>query len=273
MSNYTEQKNIIMPKITKSLRNENRNFNERKSYTRNEEQYFTKIKNSNNAELLDNEKKPSSSIDRKKPKYIFPKIIQSKVPTTTSSSIISGTPIQIYKINNLKRIKLKKTIFNEIDKNENTQNNNKININHNINSNNMNFSINQFQPSFNNDNEFIEEKKLINNKTPVDINNYKDISINFLVNNSELSQMFEKLYNNDYNTKKKWVDLNLFGKEVFKIRLETYIKNKMDIPSFIKNEIQKLLSNQYCDYIFAQSYKEIQTQYDEHLKNIENIYN
>ncbi len=63
MSNYTEQKNIIMPKITKSLRNENRNFNERKSYTRNEEQYFTKIKNSNNAELLDNEKKPSSSID------------------------------------------------------------------------------------------------------------------------------------------------------------------------------------------------------------------
>ena len=137
----------------------------------------------------------------------------------------------------------------------------------------MNININQFQPSFNNENEFIEEKKLINNKTYIDINNYKEISINFLVNNSELSQMFEKLYKNDYNTKKKWVDLNLFGKEVFKIRLETYIKNKMDIPSFIKNEIQKLLSNQYCDYIFAQSYKEMQIQYDEHLKDIENIYN
>ena len=85
--------------------------------------------------------------------------------------------------------------------------------------------------------------------------------------------MFEKLYKNDYNAKKKWVELNLFGREVFKIRLETYIKNKMDIPSFIKNEIQKILSNQYCDYIFAQSCKEIQAQCDEHLKDIDNIYN
>ena len=135
MSNYTEQKKIIMPKITKSLRNESRNFNKRKSYTRNEEQYFTKIKHSNNAELLDNEKKPSSSIDRKKPKNIFPKIISTKVPPSTASSITLGTPMQIYKINNLKRIKSKKTIFDEIDKNENTQNFNKININHNINSN------------------------------------------------------------------------------------------------------------------------------------------
>ena len=69
------------------------------------------------------------------------------------------------------------------------------------------------------------------------------------------------------------MDLNLFGKEVFKIRLETYIKNKMDIPSFIKNEIQKLLSNQYCDYVFKESYNQIQSQYDEHLRDIENIYN
>ena len=85
--------------------------------------------------------------------------------------------------------------------------------------------------------------------------------------------MFEKLYKNDNNTKKKWVEMNLFSREVFKIRLETYVKNKMDIPSFIKNEIHKILSNQYCDYVFAESYKQIQTQYEEHMKDIENIYN
>ena len=42
----------------------------------------------------------------------------------------------------------------------------------------------------------------------------------------------------------------------------------MDIPSFIKNEIHKILSNQYCDYVFAESYKQIQTQYAEHMKDI-----
>ena len=45
--------------------------------------------------------------------------------------------------------------------------------------------------------------------------------------------MFEKLYKNDYNAKKKWVDLYLFEKKVCKNRLETYIKNNKDTPSFI----------------------------------------
>ena len=274
MSNYTKHKTTIMPKITQSLRMEKRNINERKSNTRKEDLYYKKMDSANFSDKLDNEKKPGSSIDRKKPIYIFPKI-STKAPPGTANGITSSDPIS-YKMNNVNGIKLKKSINDETDKDEHIQNNNnKININYvkyNINNKNINSSqATQSQVQINNN--FVEEKKLINNKIIVDINNYKDISINFLLNNSELSEMFEKLYKNDYNAKKKWIDLYLFGREVFKIRLETYIKNKMDIPSFIKNEIHKLLSNQYCDYVFTQSFKQIQEQYDEHLKDIENIYN
>jgi hypothetical protein len=273
MSNYTKHKTTIMPKITQSVRMDQRNINIKKSYTRNEDNPNIKMQSSNIPEILDKEKKPGSSIDRKKPLYIFPKIV-SKIPPSTANAITSSEPIS-YKINNLHGIKIKKSMSDETDKNELMQNNNnKINMNYDIHNNNnindININNNHEQPTVN---DYVEEKKLVNNKINVDINNYKDISINFLINNNELNQMFEQLYKNDYNAKKKWIDLHLFGREVFKIRLETYIKNKMDIPSFIKNEINKILSNQYCDYLFAKSYKQIEEQYDEHMKDIENIYN
>ncbi len=271
MSDY---KTTIMPKIPQNLIMRSRNSNEDNPFKQKEDKYYTKLKNSYNNVLLDKEKKPSSSKDRKKPIYIFPKITPSKAPPSTANSIsVMNYPVQIYKINNnINEINTKKKILEETDKEDNNiENNNKININYNHIPTNINLV--KSQQAVKNNNEIIEEKKMLNNKTFVDINNYKDISINFLINNSELSQMFEKLYKNDYNAKKKWVELNLFGREVFKIRLETYIKNKKDIPSFIKNEIHKLLSNQYCDYVFAQSYKEIEEQCDEHLKDIENFYN
>ena len=44
-----------------------------------------------------------------------------------------------------------------------------------------------------------------------------------------------EIYNDGTNAK-KWIEKNLFGKEVFKIRLEAYIKNKTDVLSFIKKE-------------------------------------
>ena len=197
--------------------------------------------------IKDNEKKPGSSIERKKHMYLFPKINQTKLPGTAN---IKDPDL----IKNLSEI-------NEQKKEENFSSANNIINNYNVvNNNNM---INQ-----NNVKKYVNNKNII-----VDINNYKDISINFLVNNNELKEMFEELYRNDYNAKKKWIELNLFGRDVFKIRLETYIKNKQDIPSFIKNEIYKLLSNQYLDYQFSQSYKQIETQSDELMKNIENIYN
>ena len=276
MSNNTKHKTTIMPKITQSVRMERRNINKRKSYTRKEDIHYFKNNSSNIQELADTEKKPGSSIDRKKPIYIFPKISSTKVLPGTANAITSMGSMP-YKINYSNGIKVKKSLIEEEDKDEHIQhipngynsNNNKININIKESQINGNPPININD----NNNNFVKEKKFVNNKLTVDINNYKDISVNFLINNSELSEMFEKLYKNDYNAKKKWVEVYLFGREVFKIRLETYIKNKMDIPSFIKNEINKLLSNQYCDYVFAQSYKQIQEQCDEHLKNIDNIYN
>ena len=104
----------------------------------------------------------------------------------------------------------------------------------------------------------------------VDINKYKDICINILTNNIDLNKKFTEIYNNKINTK-KWVENNLFGREVFKIRLEAYIKNKTDVLSFIKKEIEKLLNNEYCDFLFNKSFKQIESQYNEHMKYIENL--
>jgi hypothetical protein len=254
-----------MPKI---LRNQNANLNENKIIARKESHNYTNIQKSYNTNILDNGKKPKTSVEKKKPTNIFPKILPSKAPPSTANSIGRDIPVPLYKSSNLNENKIKREIYNEADKDEDIDNNYKINVNYDINhNNNINNNINS------KNNDAIEEKKFYNNKINVDINKYKDISINFLTNNNELNEMFVKLYKDDYNTKKKWVNLNLFEREIFKIRLETYVKKKMDIPSFIKNEIYKLLSNQYCDYIFAQSYKEIQSQCDEHLKDIDDLFN
>ena len=276
---YGNHKTTIMPKITQSIRKEKTIQDEKKMIIRKDDLY-NQVDAENILQNKDKERKPGSSIEHKKPSSIFPKIYSTKIsPPTPNYPSSEKDVISVYKSNriNINGDKAKKTIFDEDDKDEKNESikHNKINI---INNNNINNNINNnniFHPppqvQINNDN--IEERKLINNKTIVDINNYKDISVNFLINNNELNQMFEKLYKNDKKKKKKWVELNLFSREVFKIRLETYVKNKMDIPSFIKNEIHKILSNQYCDYVFEESYKQIQTQYEEHMKDIENIYN
>ena len=272
---YTNHKTTIMPKITQSIRKEKTIQDEKKMIIRKDDLYNL-VEAENNLQIKDKERKPGSSNELKKPSSIFPKIYSTKIsPPTPNYPSGERDAISVFKSNkiSINGDKEKKTIFDEDDKDEKNESikHNKINI---INNNNIyNNNLYHPQPQVQINNEHIEERKLINNKTVVDINNYKDISVNFLINNNELNQMFEKLYKNDNNTKKKWVELNLFNREVFKIRLETYVKNKMDIPSFIKNEIHKILSNQYCDYVFAESYKQIQTQYEEHMKDIENIYN
>ena len=157
MSNYTKHKTSIMPKITQNVR-----LNNRKSYTRNEANHYK----SNIPDTLDNEKKPGSSIDRKKPIYIFPKISSTKVPPGTANAMTSSLPPS-YKINNLK---LKKSMRDETDKDEYIGNNN-IKISN---------PVEQIEMNINND--LNKEKKLVNNKIVVNINNYKDISINFLTN-------------------------------------------------------------------------------------------
>lgn len=107
-----------------------------------------------------------------------------------------------------------------------------------------------------------------------DINNYKNISMNLLVADKELSNMFEEIYKRkDYEIKQKWIEINLFKREVFKIRLESCIKKKLDVTTFLKAEINKILKNKLLDHIFLNSYRQIQLKYEEHINNINNLYN
>lgn len=255
-----KRERTIMPQIAKSLKF----LDEYKLPTK--EETTTKLRNAKIKKITINSRKPGSSVDHKKPLYQFPKIIiTSSAPSTSNNYTPNVEPFSLYKFNT-KIIKTNKLIHKETDVEENYENikNNNINI--------MDLNNINIQHKGNNENKLLASKKFVNHKINVDINKYKDISINFLMNNGDFVKMFDKMYKNDINSKKNWIEKFLFGKEVFKIRLETYIKNKMDIPSFIKNEIQKILNNQYYDYIFSDTYKGILEKFDEHCKEIENIY-
>ena len=107
-----------------------------------------------------------------------------------------------------------------------------------------------------------------------DINNYKNICMNLLVTDKELSNMFEEIYKKkDYEIKKKWIEINLFKREVFKIRLESCVKKKLDVNTFLKAEINKILKNKLLDHIFLNSYRQIELKCEEHIKDINNLYN
>lgn len=207
------------------------------------------FKNTINSEL--SYKKPGTSVERKKPIFVFPKINTSKLPGTanyTSQHEHTKVTTNNYKpkkeISNIEEEVLNKVEVAYLD-------NNNIDIN-----------------NYNDING-------VNGTNPVafyNLNDYIDISTNFLNSNNEFKNMFEDLYkNDDYNSKKKWIEINLFNKEVFKIRLESYIKAKKDIPSFIKNEINKILTNEYLDYQFEKSLKRIKSNCDKHIQNIQNI--
>ena len=83
--------------------------------------------------------------------------------------------------------------------------------------------------------------------------------------------MYNQLYGNeDINDKKKWIEENLFKREVFLTILESYIKNKIEINNFIKREISRILRNKLLDMQLSKSLKLIQFQYDEYINNIHN---
>ncbi len=161
--------------------------------------------------------------------------------------------------------------FEEDQKNENQEqqltqsvriNNNKIISN----------NISNLKKIFNNidDRGGLENNNGIQN---VDTQKFKDISVNFLNNNSELKKLFENLYGNDDNFKIKWIERNLLEKKIFKVRIEILIKNKQDILSFIKSEITKLLTEQSLDYQISESCKNLEGIYEEQMKKIDDIFN
>ena len=261
MSSYSRQ-NLVMPKITRSLTMKRKNYDEQKYFSNKDFNFYKNRKSLNMQFNLENIKKPGTSIEKVKPNNIFPKIGTMKMPSSTASNILLEDEL-LAQMNN--KIAISKKPIHEIDKEEyiNFHKSNTINNKANKEQNNP-IKINE-----DNNPEKEKEKKTIN-KIVIDINKYKDICINILNNNSDLNKMFTEIYNNKINTK-KWIENNLFGREVFKVRLEAYIKKKADVPSFIKKEIEKILNNEYCDYLFNKSSKEIESQYNEHIKYIENL--
>ena len=96
--------------------------------------------------------------------------------------------------------------------------------------------------------------------------------MNLLENDDELNKMYNELYgNNSEENKKKWMEENLFKREVFWTLIELYIKKNMDINKFIIKEIRKILQNKILDNTLAKSLKMIQFQYNEYMNNIHNF--
>ena len=174
--------------------------------------------NSNNFELSNKnliinslDKKPGTSIEKKKPLYILPKIPIKKLSNTAN-----------IKTNNINNINY---YCKEFDYNEN---NNEI--------------------------------------------NYENIGIDLLNNDDELKNMFEEIYpQKDNNFKKEWLNDYLFHKEVFKVILDSYIKNKENISSFIRKEINKILNNMVLDNVLAKSFKIIQFEYENYMNKLHNL--
>ena len=267
MSNYSRQ-NLIMPKITRSLTMKRSSLDEQKIFTNKDFNLNQNRKSLNFKFNFDKIKKPGTSIEKMKPINKFPKIAPMKMPASTTCHILSEDEIASQIIN---KISIVRKPFQEVDKEEfikfhkSTINNNNANTKKKKNEEMPRILKLNIKESKDNEKDNIKEKKP---KDIIDINKYKDICINILTNNNDLHNMFQEIYDDKINCK-KWIENALFGKEIFKVRLEAYIKNKTDVLSFIKKEIEKLLNNEYCDFLFNKSVKQVDTEYNEHMKYIE----
>ena len=124
----------------------------------------------------------------------------------------------------------------------------------------------------NNNKQNENQINIIQSKEEVYYHKYGNIAMNLLENNEELNKMYNELYgNHSEENKKKWMEENLFKREVFWTLIELYIKKNMDINKFIIKEIRKILQNKILDNALAQSLKRIQFQYNEYMNNIHNF--
>ena len=117
----------------------------------------------------------------------------------------------------------------------------------------------------------IEQNLVKKRKEVIDYQHYQNECLLLLINEEDIKKMYNQIYGNeDINDKKKWIEENLFKREVFLTILESYIKNKIEINNFIKREISRILRNKLLDMQLSKSLKLIQFQYDEYINNIHN---
>jgi hypothetical protein len=221
--NHNNYNNILLPRI-----------NSKKIFHNNKDTFRTINNNNKNPiynsnKIIENnplEKKPGTSIDKRKPQYILPKIPIKKLSNTANVKADDSK-----KINNNFYCK-------EFVCQNNENNNNDIHIM---------------------DNNYYEQ--------------YGKNAIDLLNNDDELKNMFNEIYDgkNDEKYKKEWIEKHLFGREVFVVMLESYIRQNKDIKTFIKNEINKILNNKLLDNIVIKSFKQINFQYDDYINKIYNM--
>ena len=133
----------------------------------------------------------------------------------------------------------------------------------------------------NNNNEINDDKnKNINedkknneqNKEKTYYEKISDMALILLENDEELKKLFNELYRkNVIEDKNKWLNDNIFKREVFWTILEFYFKKNLDVKEFIKKEIRKKIKNKILDNTLSNSLKMIQFQYNEYINNIHKI--
>ena len=124
----------------------------------------------------------------------------------------------------------------------------------------------------NNNKQNENQINIIQSKEEVYYHKYGNIAMNLLESDEELNKMYNELYGkNSEENKKKWMEENLFKREVFWTLIELYIKKNLDINKFIIKEIRKILQNKILDNTLAKSLKMIQFQYNEYMNNIHNF--
>ena len=243
LSQHHSNKKVLLPRISSKKMLQKNTFhsndtNNNNNNNNNKNQNNNLIHNNNNNKLILNsvEKKPGTSIDKRKPAYMLPKL-----PTKQLSNTANVKADNSRKNNN-------NFYYNKFMSQDNPNNYNDIgNINNNDNND-------------NNDN---------NNYSEI----YEKKAIDLLNNDNELNNMFNEIYGgkNDEKYKKEWIEKHLFKREVFMIMLESYVKQNKDINSFIKNEISKILNNELLDNMVLKSFKQINFQYDDYINKIYNM--
>ena len=238
LSQHHSNKKVLLPRISskkmlqKNTFHSNDTNNNTNNNNNNKNQNNNLIHNTNKILILNSiEKKPGTSIDKRKPAYMLPKL-----PTKQLSNTANVKADNSRKNNN-------NFYYQKFMSQDNPNNYNDIgNINND-----------------NNDNNYYD----IYEKKAIDLLN-NDNELNNMFNEIYGGK-------NDEKYKKEWIEKHLFKREVFLVMLDSYVKQNKDINSFIKNEISKILNNKLLDNMVLKSFKQINFQYDDYINKIYNM--
>ncbi len=110
--------------------------------------------------------------------------------------------------------------------------------------------------------------------SPLNLDEYKEIGLNIIKADKELMDYWNFLYKDNSDDKiKEWLNKKLFDRKIFSYKLETKLNNNDDISTFLFKEINKFLNNEYLDEQFKLKVEDLEKIFEEHMANINNLYN